>query len=448
MSVAGVPRVALDGDALDLLELVLGGALSGLPPLPGVPAGVELVLTDAENAPLAHARGADGAGPVVRALRPFAHGAGPQWDPVLRRSAPDVRAGLRALVGDGRVLAVVVDEPPTLGDRRTVSDAVAPSGASAVLCVMPARRRPHPPGEVGAAGIVRAGLAFADELRAAHPGVPVVSVVLPWPGTGSLAAPGSEDGGADGIPGLDGVLSAYGATATVRLGGLRDPEERERVADVPRAFERSVRAAYPPASAAEIIRAAGQRQPRGAVVFFTGLSGSGKSTIARALAEDLADRDARQVTLLDGDEVRQTLSADLGFDAVSRERNIERIAYVASLVAAHGGVAIAAPIAPFAAGRRRARDLARRHGGFVLVHVSTPLETCEARDRKGLYAQARAGLVPEFTGITSPYEAPDDADVVVDTTDLDLADAVQAVRSAVERALAEPALSRSDGGSG
>ena len=118
------------------------------------------------------------------------------------------------------------------------------------------------------------------------------------------------------------------------------------------------------------------------------------------------------MTLLDGDEVRQVLSAGLGYDAASRAANIERIAYVAALVAEHGGIAIAAPIAPFAAGRQHARELAERHGAFLLVHVSTPLAVCEARDRKGLYARARAGEIADFTGISSPYEVPDDADVV------------------------------------
>jgi sulfate adenylyltransferase len=167
------------------------------------------------------------------------------------------------------------------------------------------------------------------------------------------------------------------------------------------------------------------------VVFFTGLSGSGKSTIARALADELADEDGRRVTLLDGDEVRQHLSRGLGFDAASREINIDRIAWVAALVAEHGGIAVAAPIAPFASGRANARALARAHGAFLLVHVSTPLEVCEARDRKGLYARARAGEIPEFTGISSPYEPPEDADVTIDTTDLTVEEAVRRVRQAL-----------------
>ena len=144
----------------------------------------------------------------------------------------------------------------------------------------------------------------------------------------------------------------------------------------------------------------------GAVVLLSGLSGSGKSTIARALADRIEDSGERRVSLLDGDEVRRLLSAGLGFDRESRELNVRRIGYVAALVAEHGGLAVCAPIAPFAAARADMRARAEAVGEFVLVHVATPLEVCEARDRKGLYAKARAGLVPEFTGISSPTRCP------------------------------------------
>ncbi len=164
-------------------------------------------------------------------------------------------------------------------------------------------------------------------------------------------------------------------------------------------------------------------------MFFTGLSGSGKSTVARALAAELED-DGQGTTLLDGDEVRQHLSKGLGFDRESRETNVERIGYVAALVAKHGGIAVAAPIAPFAAGRAKVRAMAEDAGArFVLVHVSTPLEVCEARDRKGFYARARAGEIAEFTGISSPYEEPDDAELVIDTSVVSVDTAVGAVRA-------------------
>jgi sulfate adenylyltransferase len=127
----------------------------------------------------------------------------------------------------------------------------------------------------------------------------------------------------------------------------------------------------------------------------------------------------RRVTLLDGDLVRRNLSSELGFSREHRDLNIRRLAFVASEVTKHGGVAICAPIAPYDAARKDARQLIEPLGGFVLVHVSTPLEVCEARDRKGLYAKARAGLVKEFTGISDPYEEPADADVTIDTSTLD-----------------------------
>ena len=253
-------------------------------------------------------------------------------------------------------------------------------------------------------------------------------LVVPWP---------DEGRGVAGAPGLPDVLAAYGATETVLLSDLRSPAVAARLAGISAAIEREVRASYPPASAEAVLRAAEATTATGAVVFFTGLSGSGKSTIARALADEIADVDGRRVTLLDGDEVRQVLSAGLGFDAASRATNIERIAYVAALVAEHSGIAIAAPIAPFAAGRQHARELAERHGPFLLVHVSTPLEVCEARDRKGLYARARAGEIADFTGISSPYEIPDDADVVVDTTSLDVDGAVRLVHTVLRAKVAE-----------
>jgi len=169
----------------------------------------------------------------------------------------------------------------------------------------------------------------------------------------------------------------------------------------------------------------------GAVVFFTGLSGSGKSTIARALADDLRARDPRLVTLLDGDEIRALLWDDLGYDAASRATNIKRIGWIAALVAEHGGIAIAAPIAPFDDARRAARAMVRPPASFVLVHVATPLAACEARDVKGLYARARRGEITDFTGVSAPYEPPQDADVVIDTTTTDLATAVDRIREAL-----------------
>jgi sulfate adenylyltransferase len=133
------------------------------------------------------------------------------------------------------------------------------------------------------------------------------------------------------------------------------------------------------------------------------------------------------VTVLDGDVARRTLSSGLGFSRADRDLNIRRLGWVAAEVARHGGVAVLAPIAPFAATRAEVRQMVEATGDLVLVWVSTPLEECERRDRKGLYARARAGEISDFTGISSPYEQPDDADVVVDTTDLSVDDAVEQV---------------------
>ena len=149
---------------------------------------------------------------------------------------------------------------------------------------------------------------------------------------------------------------------------------------------------------------------------FTGLSGSGKSTLARDVADWVATHSSRTVSLLDGDRVRQLLSSGLGFDEASRELNVRRIGYVAAEVARHGGIAICSPIAPAATVRAEVRAMAECVGDFLLVHVSTPLEECERRDLKGLYAAARQGTVPHFTGISAPYDVPVDADLRVDTS--------------------------------
>ncbi|ETK31026.1 adenylyl-sulfate kinase [Microbispora sp. ATCC PTA-5024] len=171
---------------------------------------------------------------------------------------------------------------------------------------------------------------------------------------------------------------------------------------------------------------------RGLVVFFTGLSGSGKSTVARGLRDALLERGGRTVTYLDGDVVRRLLSAGLTFSREDRDLNIRRIGFVAAEVARHGGLAICAPIAPYAATREEVRAMVEDVGAdFLLVHVATPLEECERRDRKGLYAKARAGLIPEFTGVSDPYEEPDDADLVLDTTGMSVERAVGAVLTLV-----------------
>jgi sulfate adenylyltransferase len=170
-----------------------------------------------------------------------------------------------------------------------------------------------------------------------------------------------------------------------------------------------------PEVAAELQRLHPPRDAQGFTVFFTGLSGAGKSTIANALVARLHEMGGRRVTLLDGDRVRKHLSSELGFSKAHRDLNIRRIGYVASEITKHGGIAVCAPIAPYEITRRQVREMIEPLGGFVLVHVATPIEACERRDRKGLYAKARAGVIKEFTGVSDPYEPPANAEVVIDT---------------------------------
>ena len=184
---------------------------------------------------------------------------------------------------------------------------------------------------------------------------------------------------------------------------------------------------------AEMRRASPPRHQQGFCVFCTGLSGAGKSTIAKALQVKLLEMGGRQVTLLDGDVVRRHLSSELGFSREHRDLNIRRIGYVASEIVKHRGIAICAPIAPYAATRHDVRDMIEQYGGFFEVHVSTPIETCEARDRKGLYAKARAGLVKEFTGVSDPYEIPESPELSIDTSNLGVDEAVQRILLKLER---------------
>ena len=168
----------------------------------------------------------------------------------------------------------------------------------------------------------------------------------------------------------------------------------------------------------ELRRTHPPRYQQGFTVFFTGLSGSGKSTVANALMVKLMEMGGRPVSLLDGDVVRKHLSSELGFSKEHRDLNIQRIGYVASEITKNGGIAICAPIAPYAQTRRQVRQMIEPQGGFVEIHVATPLEVCEARDRKGLYARARAGLIKGFTGIDDPYEVPENPEMAIDTSDV------------------------------
>ncbi|MBY6201176.1 bifunctional sulfate adenylyltransferase/adenylylsulfate kinase [Maritalea mobilis] len=170
----------------------------------------------------------------------------------------------------------------------------------------------------------------------------------------------------------------------------------------------------------ELRRTSPPRSKQGFTVFFTGLSGSGKSTIANAIMVKLMEMGGRPVTLLDGDVVRKHLSSELGFSKEHRDINIRRIGYVASEITKNGGIAICAPIAPYTSTRRAVREMIEAYGAFVEVHVATSLEECERRDRKGLYALAREGKIKEFTGISDPYEEPKEPELRVDTEGMDV----------------------------
>ncbi|HUI42644.1 MAG TPA: bifunctional sulfate adenylyltransferase/adenylylsulfate kinase [Terriglobia bacterium] len=213
------------------------------------------------------------------------------------------------------------------------------------------------------------------------------------------------------------VLNISGTELRRRLNEGRDIPAWFTYPEVGRELQRS----YPP------------RHQQGFTVFFTGLSGSGKSTIANVLRVKFLEMGGRPVTLLDGDIVRKHLSSELGFSREHRDINIRRIGYVASEITKNGGIAICAPIAPYDALRKEVRGMIQPLGGFILVHLATPLNTCEGRDRKGLYAKARAGILKQFTGVSDPYEPPTDADVVIDTSDVSPEEAAQEVFLHLER---------------
>lgn len=405
-----------------------------------------LVLTDPEGAPVAavdavelsaNGNGTVRVGGPVRRIGEVQHG------PFQRlRASP---AQVRDTFTTSRVLGVIADRPLHRPKLAEISRAARTLGAHVLVLVPVAGLGPDglPP-----ASLVRSVLAAQDRL----PSSTVVAVPLSQRG----------DEVRDGLLSAR-VAAAYGATHLLSGGrgfaggsGVRVMLPRELCYDVRDGQWRAVdeveppfrRPAIssseiadmldrgfglpewhtPPAVAAELRRARPPRRHRGVVVFFTGLSGSGKSTIARGVYDSLQEAGERTVSLFDGDVVRRLLSEGLGFSRQDRERNVRRIGYVAAEVAHHRGVALCCPIAPYASGRTAARRMAAEVGGdFVLVHVSTPLEVCEERDRKGLYAKARAGQLGSFTGVSDPYEEPDDAELVVDASQISVDEAVDNV---------------------
>nr|WP_173069450.1 bifunctional sulfate adenylyltransferase/adenylylsulfate kinase [Sulfurimicrobium lacus] len=179
-----------------------------------------------------------------------------------------------------------------------------------------------------------------------------------------------------------------------------------------------------PEVVAELHKLRPMRMQRGFTVFFTGLSGAGKTTLSQALDLKLMELTGRPVTLLDGDVVRTLLSSGLSFSKADRDLNIRRMGFIAGEITRHGGITICAPIAPYRETRQAVRDMISEWGGFFEVHVSTSLEVCEARDPKGLYAKARAGIIKEFTGVSDPYEAPHNPEVSINTGDVGVEEAV------------------------
>ena len=378
---------------LDDLELLVSGALAPLTGFnePGSPVTLtlpdeladapEIELVDPEGLPLARVT-AEGS---VTSLSP-AH-----FGPFRRLHLTPAEVRERYA---GRVF-VPVAGPLTVEDLAELA-----THDKLVLLALTGHGTPE---GIDPVGLVRATLAAAGHL----PDAEVVAV--------PLAAHG--DATADHLLGRQ-VVDHYADGDEVRAVPDREGELPEDVAAI-------VDFARPPL------------ERRGVVLFFTGLSGSGKSTLARALQDTLLEQGTRTVTSLDGDVVRRNLSAGLSFSKEDRETNIRRIGWVAAEISRHGGVAICSPIAPFDATRKQVRAMVEEAGGeFFLVHVATPLEECERRDRKGLYAKARAGQIPEFTGISSPYEEPTDAAVRVDTTGRTIEDAL----ADVQRALADAGL--------
>jgi sulfate adenylyltransferase len=439
------------------------------------PDAARVVLNDAEGAPLAvlditerHAiglagqRGAEPAGrhaaqaALVRLSGPVTGCREPEHGPFrhLRRHPDDVRAELAG----GPVLGYATRRP--LHGRQIGQLRHAASLLKARLLLLPlvagpadlvvrpdalvrmvrAAARHLPPGTlIIPVPLSPRGADAPDEVAlravvAAAYGATHLLVDEPDQGAGRAASDGGADRPATAIPVLPAGDWAYDPAAEVwrpvtlieagteradlAAGELEDLLDRGE--DVPAWFA-------PAAVARELRRARPPRSERGLVIFLTGLSGSGKSTIAKALSDAIMERGDRTVSLLDGDLVRSLLSAGLTFSRADRDLNIARIGYVATEVARHGGIAICAPIAPYAAARAQVRVAAGEVGDFLLVHVATPAEVCEARDRKGLYAKARAGLIDHFTGVSDPYEEPLDADLTIDTSTMTRQESLDAV---------------------
>jgi sulfate adenylyltransferase len=363
---------------LDDLELLLSGALAPLTSFePDGPVSLELpsALAGADAVELVDPEGLPLATWTPSSLEPLARPAYGAFRRLHLTPAEARRAHAEALTGPGAV-ALTREDLDTIARER--------AGRPVVLLALCGHGTPQ---DLTPVGLVRTAIAAAELLGDAH----VVAAPLPSHGDAET----------------DHELGQR-VTANYAPGEVLAPTGRGEL----------------PESVAAIVAQDRPEQP-GVVVFFTGLSGSGKSTLARALHDRILEHGGHTVTSLDGDVVRRNLSKGLSFSKEDRETNIRRIGWVAAEISRHHGIAICSPIAPFDETRQAVRRMVADAGGdFVLVHVATPLEECERRDRKGLYAKARAGEIPEFTGISSPYEEPADADVRVDTTGRSIEDAL------------------------
>jgi sulfate adenylyltransferase len=434
--------------------------------LPADAAPNRILLSDPEGTPIAvltveERTALDDEAGLVRLAGPVSANRPPEHGPFRRLMLSPTAS--RAELGDRPVLAFATRGPLTsrqIGQVRHLAGRL-----KARVLILPLVS--------GHAAVVGSPQALIRAVLAAMPSLPAGSLLVPVPLPRHTEAPASRAGRARDLATAARVAAAYGATHLMADGAVPTPGDLPIGADFaaaaqipilpsgdwaydPRAevwrphaliepgTEREDLSAdqlgdlldagseippwiVPAAVARELRRVRKPRSERGLVLFLTGLSGSGKSTIARDLADVLAERSDRQVSLLDGDLVRQLLSAGLSFSRADRDLNIARIGFVAAEIARHGGIAICAPIAPFAAARAQARQLASEAGDFFLIYVATPVEVCEARDRKGLYAKARAGLIGQFTGVSDPYEVPGDAELVIDTSVQSRADAVRAI---------------------
>jgi sulfate adenylyltransferase len=427
--------------------------------VPDDPQHRTIVLTDPEGAPVAALEVTDvwsiaeqryGVGGTVRRMGDGGHGPFQR----LRRTPAEVKA----LLPPGRVLGVIADRPLHRPQLAQIAHA-ARTLAAHLLILIPVSG-PGPDG-LPPEALVRTIFAARDRMP------PATIVAVP------LLPRGDEMRDAllrARVAGAYGVTHVLSTGDTLSGGGPRVlvprelaydnrdgqwrwrddiPPRNRRLAMTPAEIDDLLDRGFPlpewhtpPGVAKELARARPPRRHRGLVVFFTGFSGSGKSTIARGLADSLRESGERVVTLLDGDVVRRELSAGLGFSKADRDRNVRRIGWVAAEIGRHRGMAVACPIAPYESARAAVRAMAVEAGsGFLLVHVATPLEICEQRDRKGLYARARAGQLRGMTGIDDPYEDPADAELTIDTTDMSVPDAIEVVLAyLVEHGWVEPNL--------